>query len=107
MVGKSKKNIEVEEWVDAFIKEHNEPPTYSMIEKQFNIKRCAAWNRCEKFRGKMRAGKKSTAINLKKMSVVELRIAFEREFTNRKMSVKELQGAEKVWVWIADLCGGI
>jgi len=103
MVGKSQKDIEVEEWVDVYIKEHKEPPSYEMISVQFNIKKTAAWHRCKKFRSKMRAQKNSNVIDLKRIGITELRASFEKEFTNRNMSVKELQGAEKVWKWIAKI----
>lgn len=51
---KSKKNLETEAWVDEYITQNGMPPTYQMIEKQFNLSRCAAWNRCAKFRHKMK-----------------------------------------------------
>jgi len=103
MVGKSQKEIEVEEWVNTFIKENKEPPSYEMISVHFNIKKTAAWHRCKKFRSKMRPQKDSNVINLKRIGITELRASFEKEFTNRNMSIKELQGAEKVWKWIAKI----
>lgn len=54
MIKKSKKNIEVETFVDNYIKEHGTPPTYATIQNEFKISRCAAYERCNKFRNKMR-----------------------------------------------------
>lgn len=54
MNGKSKKNIEVEKYVDDHTAEHGYPPTYKMIENKFNIGASAAHGRCAKFRHKMK-----------------------------------------------------
>jgi len=57
MIGKSKKNREVERFVDRYISKNGTPPTYTMISNKFNLSRCAAYSRCAKFRDKMRQNK--------------------------------------------------
>ena len=53
MKPKSKKNIEVEIYVDSFKTEKGYAPTYEQVAEHFNISRTAAWCRCIKFRHKM------------------------------------------------------
>jgi SOS-response transcriptional repressor LexA len=103
---KSKKNIEVEEYVDSYIKEHGVPPTYRMIEKHFNLSKCAAWNRCSKFREKMIGRHTPRPSKLARMKMDELRADFERRFLSKTMTKGQMQGAEAVWQWIEEKCGG-
>lgn len=94
MVGKSKKNLETEAWVDAFIKEHGEPPTYKMIEKQFNIKRCGAYMRCKKFRHKMRSGQNLKLVNTSDRLVYQLFIGKVSEIIGQKKTMELLKEAK-------------
>ena len=71
MNGKSKKVVQTEKWVDSYIKKNGFPPTYEELKNHFGLSRCAAWNRCNKFRSKMkqietlkRGQEKSTKIKL-------------------------------------------
>lgn len=58
MKNKSKKVIETEQWVDAYISKNGKPPTYAEIQKQFNLSAAAAHARCKKFREKMNVNEK-------------------------------------------------
>lgn len=55
---KSEKMLDVEEYVDQFIKAYQRPPTYDMISKEFKIAKNSAYSRCGKFRHKMISRKK-------------------------------------------------
>lgn len=57
MVNKSQKEIVTEEMVDKFIRENGVAPTYAIIADFLNISRCAAYNRCKRFRHKMKRSK--------------------------------------------------
>lgn len=105
MKPKTKKQVETEKWVDEYIKKFNYPPTYVMIEKHFKIDASAAHFRCRNFRDKMRKNNVRPN-NLNKMSIVELRIAFEKRFIAKTMTAEQMQGAESVWQWIVEVCGG-
>ncbi len=97
---KSKKVIETEIWVDEFIKTNYLPPTYEEVGKRFGISSNTAWYRCGKFRVKMRQNKTP---NLKDIGIVQLRIEFEKRFISSRMTAEQLQGAESVWQWVAEM----
>jgi hypothetical protein len=53
--GVSKKMIDAEKYVDAYIKKHNKPPTYRNVCLYFNLKSsCTAYNRLKRYRHKMK-----------------------------------------------------
>lgn len=94
MRGLSKKNKEVEDFVDAYTSEHGTPPTYKMIQAKFGLGACAAYNRCRKFRHKMVTGKKPLTPEemAHKIAVALLDrkhvIAFENTFTDAVETIK-------------------
>ena len=73
MNGKSKKVIETEKWVEEYIRINRQPPTYREIQERFDLSACAAWNRCKKFRDKMKNTEQS--IKLGRYDLLEQRIA--------------------------------
>ena len=104
----TKKQLETEAWVDEYILTNGYPPTYQEIETQFSINASTAHYRCRNFREKMnQSPRNKKAINLKKITIIELRIAFEKRFIAKTMTSEQMQGAESVWQWIYEICGGL
>lgn len=54
MIGKSKKVLETENYVDEYILKHGYSPTYDNIAVHFGIAASVAYARCSKFREKMK-----------------------------------------------------
>ncbi len=62
MIGKSKKILITEKWVDTYIEMNGHPPTYDEIGKHFELGKCATYSRCAKFRHKMNQHSKKPII---------------------------------------------
>jgi len=54
------KKLATEQYVERFIQQMKEPPTYAMIAEKFGIGRTAAYARCKRIRHKMVQQKKNS-----------------------------------------------